>query len=49
MSSTRRVSLSIWKQFLSMKMVEISKENPKLTPKQIHSRANMLWKRQKLK
>lgn len=32
------------KKFLDLKILELSKENPKLTQKQLHSRANMLWK-----
>ena len=32
------------KQFIDIKMTEIHKENPKLTEKQVHTRANLLWK-----
>jgi hypothetical protein len=32
------------KQFVEEKMLEIKKEHPNLTPKQINTRANMLWK-----
>ena len=32
------------KKFLELKMLELAKENPKLTQKQLNSRANMLWK-----
>jgi glycosyltransferase involved in cell wall biosynthesis len=32
------------KKFLELKLIELSKENPKLNQKQLNSRANMLWK-----
>jgi glycosyltransferase involved in cell wall biosynthesis len=37
------------KQFVDEKMIEIQKEHPNLTPKQIHTRANMLWKNKQQK
>jgi len=37
------------KKFIEQKMAEIKKENPKLTDKQIHTRANMLWKNSRKK
>jgi glycosyltransferase involved in cell wall biosynthesis len=32
------------KKFIENKMLELNKENPKLTQKQLHTRANMAWK-----
>lgn len=32
------------KKFIDQKMMEIQRDCPKLTPKQIHTRANMAWK-----
>ena len=32
------------KQFVDQKMIDIQKTNPNLTPKQVFTRANMLWK-----
>jgi hypothetical protein len=32
------------KQFVDEKMLEIQKTHPNLTPKQVFTRANMLWK-----
>ena len=37
------------KKFLEMKSAELFKENPKLTPKQINTRANMMWKNSRKK
>ena len=38
------------KQFIDSMTEQIRKEHPNLTPKQVNTRANMLWKnRQKLK
>jgi glycosyltransferase involved in cell wall biosynthesis len=36
------------KQFVEQKVLEIQKTNPGLTPKQVFTRANMLWKNSKI-